>query len=130
MSSPKAALCRRHLATVLAAMSLGCATVAMDTETDCIQRHPGIPEACGLTAAEAAAIMAAAVGATGMHNSVQADTNDYVDDPRLPDWKNRCMRNWNACADGKLFGPCTDCLRRCEGQHEWPADMCGPKRKR
>ncbi|GMT97843.1 hypothetical protein KH5H1_19620 [Corallococcus caeni] len=130
MTAPKAAPWRRHLAPLLAALSLGCATVAMDTETDCIQRHPGRPEACGLTAAEAAAIMAAGIGATGTHSSSDADLDDYVDDPRLPEWKNRCLRTWNECADGRYSGPCTDCLRRCEGQQEWPIEMCGPKRKR
>ncbi|RKH90337.1 hypothetical protein D7Y21_06685 [Corallococcus sp. AB045] len=128
MTVPRTAHWRRRLAPILAALSLGCATVAMDTETDCIQRHPGLPEACGLTAAEAAAIMAAAVGATGTHSS--ANASDYVDDPRLPDWKNRCLRTWNECADGRYGGDCTACLRRCKGQHEWPIDLCGPKRRR
>ncbi|RKH78025.1 hypothetical protein D7X99_29640 [Corallococcus sp. AB032C] len=116
----------RSLAPFLAAFSLGCVSIAMDTETDCIQRHPGLPEACGLTAAEASVIMAAGVGATGTHASSEAD--DYVDDPRLPTWKNRCLRNWNACVDGRFAGPCTDCLRRCEGQHDWPLDMCRPSK--
>jgi hypothetical protein len=25
-------------------------------------------------------------------------------------------------------GNCHDCLRRCEGQHEWPSDMCKPRK--
>ncbi|RYZ17400.1 MAG: hypothetical protein EOO70_02060 [Myxococcaceae bacterium] len=119
---------RHQFAPILAALNLGCATIAMDTETDCIQRHPGLPEACGLTTAEATAILAAGVGSTGTHTD--SDAEMYVDDPRLPAWKNRCLRSWNNCADGRLFGPCTDCLRICEGQHVWPADKCGPKRKR
>jgi hypothetical protein len=70
--------------------------------------------------------MAATAGSTGTHTGSDAEVNDYVEDPRLPEWKNRCIRNWNACADGLFSGPCTDCLRRCEGQHDWPLDMCRP----
>ncbi|RKG71120.1 hypothetical protein D7V80_02995 [Corallococcus sp. CA054B] len=99
----------------------------VDSETCCIQRNPGNPAACGLTAAEAAAIMAAATGAAGSHG---AQLEDYKDDVRLPEWKQRCIRTWNECADGRYSGPCTECLRRCEGQHEWPIEMCGPKRRR
>ncbi|CAM3107009.1 Lipoprotein [Corallococcus soli] len=128
MANPTAAHLRRHLVPFLAALGLGCATIAMDTETDCIQRHPGLPEACGLTASEAAIIMTAGIGATGGHAG--SDVGDYVDDLRLPAWKNRCLRTWHECADGRFTGPCTDCLRRCEGQHEWPLDMCGPKTRK
>jgi hypothetical protein len=24
----------------------------------------------------------------------------------------------------KWTGPCYDCFRRCEGQHQWPEDWC------
>ncbi|RKG98178.1 hypothetical protein [Corallococcus carmarthensis] len=130
---------RRHLAPLLVAVAFaGCSSGAhssgsqrdlyaqatcVDSETCCIQRNPGNPSACGLTAAEAAAIMAAGVGAAGTHG---AEMEDHKDDARLPEWKQRCIRNWNACADGRFTGPCTDCLRRCEGQQDWPLDMCRP----
>jgi hypothetical protein len=28
------------------------------------------------------------------------------------------------CKQEKWVGNCYDCIRRCEGQHEWPQDMC------
>lgn len=118
----------QRLAPILAALSLGCATIAMDTETDCIQRHPGMPEACGLTASEAAVIMAAGVGATGTHG--QAEGWDDSHNAELPEWKRRCIRAYGDCKDNEWVGPCYECLRYCEGQHEWPAKMCSPRKRR
>lgn len=28
------------------------------------------------------------------------------------------------CKNQGWVGNCYDCLRRCEGQHKWPEDMC------
>ena len=55
----------RPLVALLGGLSLNCATAAtcMDSVTCCVETHPGIPEACGLTAAEAATIMAATAAA-------------------------------------------------------------------
>lgn len=121
----------RLAALVIATLLMGCATAAgrcIDSETCCIETHPGNPAACGLTAAEAASLMAAGVGATGSHG--QEEVWDDSHNAKLPEWKRRCIRSYGDCKDGWLDGPCYDCLRRCEGQKEWPADMCGPKRKR
>ncbi|RKH97786.1 hypothetical protein D7Y04_25490 [Corallococcus sp. AB038B] len=115
-------------------MTTGCATATcLDSETCCVEAHPGNPAACGLTAGEAAALMGATAGAgtAAAITSSQAKEDEFAHNAHLPEWKQRCIRAWNDCADGRLDGPCTACLRRCEGQHEWPADMCGPKpRKR
>ncbi|MCY1043539.1 hypothetical protein OV208_19630 [Corallococcus sp. bb12-1] len=101
----------------------------MDTETDCIQRHPGLPEACGLTTAEAAAIMAAGVGATGTHVGSGAEEYDDAHNAHLPDWKRRCIRLYGDCQtqDWIRKKRCFACFEDCTGQHEWPLDQCRPK---
>lgn len=103
----------------------------MDSETCCIQRRG--PEACGFTASEAAALMAAAAEAAGTATSSGTKVNDYVEDSRLPEWKNRCIRLYGDCenqnwADQK--GSCFACFERCTGDHEWPFDLCRPKKGR
>ncbi|MBE4753678.1 hypothetical protein G4177_36580 [Corallococcus sp. ZKHCc1 1396] len=101
----------------------------MDTETDCIQRHPGVPEACGLTTAEAAAIMAAGVGATGTHTGSNAEEYDDAHNANLPDWKRRCIQLYGDCQTQDWIGAksCFACFERCQGQHIWPFNRCRPK---
>jgi hypothetical protein len=48
----------------------------------------------------------------------------------LPEWKRECIRFYGDCKDAKFTGPCYECLRRCEGQQEWPLDMCAPSRNK
>ncbi|ATB50984.1 hypothetical protein MYMAC_006641 [Corallococcus macrosporus DSM 14697] len=48
----------------------------------------------------------------------------------LPEWRRRCIRNYGDCKEGLFAGPCYDCLRMCEGQQDWPIEVCGPKRKK
>ncbi|RKH14065.1 hypothetical protein D7V97_04155 [Corallococcus sp. CA053C] len=91
-----------------------------------MQTHPGFPEACGLTAAEAGALMAAGVGATGTHGS-SAEWDDSHN-ANLPEWKRLCIRSYGDCKDRGWTGSCHDCLRRCEGQHDWPINICGPRK--
>ncbi|RKH08838.1 hypothetical protein D7V97_18355 [Corallococcus sp. CA053C] len=100
----------------------------MDSETCCIEAHPGNPAACGLTAAEAATLMAAGVGATGTHG--QEEVWDDSHNADLPEWKRECIRFYGDCkAQPGWKGPCYDCMRQCEGQKEWPLDMCRPGRR-
>ncbi|NOK08610.1 hypothetical protein HNS30_06145 [Corallococcus exercitus] len=129
MSLPAIASWRHPLVAILAAFGMGCATVAMDTETDCIQRHPGLPEACGLTASEAAAIMAAGMGATGSHTGSKAEEYDDSHNAHLPDWKRRCIRLYGDCQTQAWTrkASCFACFESCTGQHEWPFDKCQPK---
>jgi hypothetical protein len=97
----------------------------MDTETCCLQRNPGNPEACGMSASEAAAILAATAAAMGSATEVWDDSHNAS----LPEWKQRCIRNYGDCQDRGWTGSCYDCLRYCEGQQEWPDDKCHPQRK-
>ncbi|MFY2562973.1 hypothetical protein ACN469_35595 [Corallococcus terminator] len=128
------------LALAYAALALGCSGSAhstanrdayaqatcMDSETCCIQRFGS--EACGFTKTEAAILMAGAKEAT----SGASDAEEWADahNENLPEWKRRCIRNYGDCKEGRFSGPCYDCMRRCEGQQEWPLDMCDAKRKR
>ncbi|WP_240359423.1 hypothetical protein [Pyxidicoccus trucidator] len=126
----KATHWRRHLVTLAAGLSLSCATAAvtcMDSVTCCIEAHPVTPEACGLTAAEAATLMAASVAATGTHSSTEEWDDSH--NASLPEWKRRCIRAYGDCKEFGWSGSCHDCFRYCEGQHEWPEDRCTPPKK-
>jgi hypothetical protein len=105
-------------------LSMNCATAAatcMDSLTCCIEAHLGAPEACGLATAEAATLMAAGVAATGTHSSTEEWDDSH--NAHLPEWKRRCIRNHGNCQEGLFVGPCYDCLRRCEGQQDWPLNI-------
>jgi hypothetical protein len=59
-----------------------------------------------------------------------ADTDDFANNAHLPEWKQRCIKGFVRCENLRWTGDCYACLRRCEGQHEWPTRMCRPRRKR
>lgn len=128
------------LLCLLVALSLGCSSSATgtasrrdayalasctDTVSCCIQRNPGVPDACGLTAAEAAAHMA------GVKMAVEAAAEEEdAHNAGLPDWKRRCISTYAECKDDGWKGSCYDCMRYCEGQQEWPTDKCFPKKRK
>jgi hypothetical protein len=92
------------------------------TMTCCIKKHPQDPVgACGATQSEVDQVLRAARAGS------DADDDDYSNNESLPEWKQDCIRKYNRCQDRKWTGNCNDCLRRCEGQHEWPRDMCKPR---
>jgi hypothetical protein len=110
----------------------------------CIQNHPlTFVESCGADPLDAARILsvleqlrgdvrtgtatmatqhgAEAAGADG------AVTDDFANNAHLPEWKQECIRNYVACqTEPDWRGPCYSCLRRCEGQQQWPFKMCSP----
>ncbi|AEI62613.1 hypothetical protein [Corallococcus macrosporus] len=99
-----------------------------DTVSCCVQRNPGIPEACGLTAAEAASHMAGVKMAVEAADDAPAEWDDSHN-AALPDWKRRCIRAYGDCKEDGWRGRCYACFRECEGQQRWPADKCYPKDK-
>ncbi|WAM26441.1 hypothetical protein [Myxococcus sp. NMCA1] len=114
----------RHDAYALATCS--------DTVSCCIQRNPGVPEACGLTASEAALYMAGVK--TAMDEATKEEEAPVIwDDAHngdLPEWRRECIRFYGDCkTEPGWTGPCYECLRRCEAQEEWPVSMCKPGRK-
>jgi hypothetical protein len=138
---------RSLLALAVAALALGCSSTAhspasrrdyyaqancTDTVTCCVQRNPGAPEACGLSASEAASLMAGAKAAGRAAAQTDSATQEWNDshNAALPEWKRECIRFYGDCKDSRFSGPCYDCLRRCEGQQSWPFEMCRPRKQR
>ncbi|QAT88736.1 hypothetical protein EJ065_7211 [Corallococcus coralloides] len=108
-------------------LTTGCATATcIDSETCCVEAHPGNPAACGLTDAEAAALLGtAAVGAAAVGATLKE-----LDDPN-EGWRQHCIDRYVQCKDSKKprwLGDCYACLRNCEGQKQWPFDLCRPRR--
>nr|WP_082207306.1 hypothetical protein [Corallococcus macrosporus] len=89
-----------------------------DTMSCCLQRNPDVPEACGLSAAEAAVYMA------GIES---ASKHTVKDDGEDDGWKQHCIDTYVRCRDQKKpywVGDCYACFRNCEGQREWPYELC------
>ena len=82
--------------------------------------------AAGLSASEAASLMAGAKAADSAAAATDSTTQEWDDshNAALPDWKRRCIRAYGDCQDFGWTGSCHDCLRYCEGQQEWPSDKC------
>ncbi len=56
---------------------------------------------------------------------------DDAHNEALPEWKRECIRFYGDCeTEPGWTGACYDCLRYCEGQHEWPTNRCFPPKKR
>lgn len=110
----------------------------------CIQNHPlTFVEKCGADPLEAARIlltleqtggnmrtepatMAVQDGAEAAGEGAKVD--DFANNEHLPGWKQECIRNYVACqTEPNWQGPCYACLRRCEGQQDWPFGMCWPR---
>jgi hypothetical protein len=95
----------------------------------CIKKFPLSPvESCAATAADMleAFNRLKMVGAEGGGDEDADEDDDFANNVGLPEWKQQCIRNWYRCTQERWVGNCYDCLRRCEGQQEWPAGMCHP----
>lgn len=85
----------------------------------CIKKFPLSPrESCAASDAEALLIL------NGIRMAIEE--GDFANSAELPAWKQECIQNYVHCVDDAWGGPCYDCLRRCEGQYKWPAEMCPP----
>ncbi|WP_240360247.1 hypothetical protein [Pyxidicoccus caerfyrddinensis] len=83
-----------------------------------MQRNPGNPEACGMSAAEAVVILAAAAATTA---------TTEADDDSDEGWRQHCIDTYVRCKTQekpRWVGDCYACLRNCEGQRQWPFDLC------
>jgi hypothetical protein len=47
-----------------------------------------------------------------------------------PEWHKVCRAKYFECIDQYWTGSCYDCFRYCEGQHEWPDNMCRSRTRR
>ncbi|NVJ09178.1 hypothetical protein HUW63_28610 [Myxococcus sp. AM001] len=137
MPKPNTAL---SLLCLMAVLSHGCSSGATgtvgrrdayalasctDTVSCCVQRNPGAAEACGLTAAEAAAYVGTMDAAMRRANEKEKEEED--DDDADDGWKEHCSNTYVACRDEKKprwVGDCYACFRWCEGQKQWPFHKC------
>jgi hypothetical protein len=89
----------------------------------CIQNHPfTFVQNCGADPFEAAKVLEAL-------GQIEAAARALEAAGRLPKWKKECNDHYFKCQDEGWTGNCYDCLRRCEGQREWPQQMCPDPRK-
>lgn len=85
----------------------------------CIKKFPLSPvESCAAAPSEILDVL------NGLKMAM--DAGDFANNANLPEWKQRCIRSFVECQDKKWTGSCYDCLRRCEGQRDWPTGMCSP----
>lgn len=102
----------------------------------CIKKFPLTPvESCGAAAVEVAEVLNGAKVLNEATKPAEQETtngqenDEFAHNANLPEWKQRCIRAYSQCQDDGWTGSCHDCLRRCEGQHEWPTAMCGPRKR-
>ncbi|MFP2906940.1 hypothetical protein ACLESD_18220 [Pyxidicoccus sp. 3LFB2] len=98
----------------------------------CIKKFPTTAvESCGAGAGDVAEVLN---GTRVLNEATKADEegapDDFANNADLPEWKQRCIRNYVSCQDEGWTGTCIDCLRYCEGQQEWPLDKCNERKKR
>ena len=56
--------------------------------------------------------------------SLRIEDEEFENNKDLPEWKQRCIKNFVRCEDEGWDAPCYACIRLCEGQQKWPEDMC------
>ncbi|NOK32180.1 hypothetical protein D7W79_16315 [Corallococcus exercitus] len=93
----------------------------------CIKAHPLSPvDSCGASEAEAVAALTVLKTA---YEASRLTEDDFANNAQLPEWQQACIRSYVDCKNQGWKGRCYDCLRYCEGQHEWPFKACAPTRK-
>ncbi len=93
----------------------------------CIKKFPTTAAAsCGASAGEVAGVLNGlrVLNEAATAADEEEDTDDFANNADLPEWKQRCIRNYVSCQDEGWTGNCYDCLRSCEGQKEWPRGKC------
>ena len=126
------------VAVLCGALASGCATTASascrpgdSTVACCIKNYPLSPaESCAASPEEilkTLAFMDAAFQADKYAEDVDEDADDFANNAHLPEWKQRCIKNFVDCENKRWTGNCYGCLRYCEGQRDWPIKTCGPR---
>jgi hypothetical protein len=101
--------------------------------TCCIQKYPFDPVgACGATAADIAEAIEAGVKVEGVLQRRTDEGAGKGEEANDPDegWREHCRDTYVLCRDQKKprwVGNCYDCFRWCEGQRQWPFQMCWQK---
>jgi hypothetical protein len=127
------------LAILCSALAAGCAAYALSCQpgepsTDCcIKKFPLSPmENCNASLSEANKVlfaMAVAMTAQAGDHSPE-DSDEFANNRDLPEWKQRCIKSYYECVNKSWKGDCYACIRRCEGQQDWPVRMCRPRGER
>ncbi len=96
----------------------------------CIKKFPLSPvERCAATEVQ---VLEALNGLRMAYEAAQNagdEEDDFANNLHLPEWKQRCIRNFVDCKNEGWMGSCYQCLRYCEGQQEWPFNQCRKRRK-
>jgi hypothetical protein len=97
----------------------------------CIKKFPTTArESCGATASEVADVLNGARVLSEATKVEEEDADDFANNAHLPEWKQKCIRNYVNCQNEGWTGSCYDCLRNCEGQRAWPSDRCRERKKK
>lgn len=87
----------------------------------CIKKFPLSPvESCAAAAEEIFETL------NGLKMAI--DEGEFANNANLPKWKQACIKGFVRCTDERWTGNCYECLRYCEGQHEWPGEKCRERR--
>ncbi|MCP3143729.1 hypothetical protein [Pyxidicoccus xibeiensis] len=91
----------------------------------CIKKFPTTAaESCAATAVEVAEVLAGlqVLGETASAVTDGAPEEDEED----PDegYRQHCIDMYVLCVHRKWTGDCHDCLRYCQGQKQWPFNIC------
>lgn len=132
------------LSCLFAVVSLGCASSSAtsttlqrdayalasctDTVSCCLQRNPGMPEACGLSASEAASHLAGVKMA--MEATDDAPSVDDAHNAELPEWKRRCISTYAECKNDDWRGPATPAFATARGSRSGPSTSVARARAR
>ncbi|MFY0573374.1 hypothetical protein ACN28S_02510 [Cystobacter fuscus] len=119
---------RIWIAVLVGGLVSGCAAAIVcrpgeSTVDCCIKKHP-------LTAIENCIASRSDILRVLRDISLKIDDEEFENNKDLPEWKQICIKKFVLCADEGWDGPCYDCLRYCEGQHEWPTDRCPDPREK
>ena len=116
------------VAVLIGGLASGCAAAIAcrpgDSTVDCcIKKYPLSPlENCTASRSDVLRVM--------REMTLRIEDEEFENNKDLPEWKQVCIKNFVRCQDEGWRGPCYDCIRRCEGQHEWPEAMCPDPLKR
>jgi hypothetical protein len=96
----------------------------------CIRKFPLSPvESCAATEAAALKVLNGLKMAYEATQAAGDKDDDFANNLDLPEWKQRCIRNYVDCKNEGWMGSCYQCLRYCQGQQEWPFNQCRKRRK-
>jgi hypothetical protein len=119
---------RLWVAVLVAGLVSGCAAAIAcrpgDSTVDCcIKKYPLSPmENCTASRSDVLRVM--------REMTLRIEDEEFENNKDLPEWKQECIKNFVRCEDEGWNAPCYACIRRCEGQHAWPRDMCPDPREK